>query len=179
MRELPTDSRTLATLGCRGLLTAAAVIGLLAVSPGCRDQWGVLPPNPPLPIPTPPPPSLASLVIEDPWIALRPAHGPNALWGEVRFLLRETSGVSSAAVREVVVPGGGDPANAACWGPKQRVPAGGTLDTFYTDDGVRWLGYCGPWGITPAEPRQPITVIVTFDDDQGRRGSVEATVTQK
>ena len=103
----------------------------------------------------------------------------NVLWGEVRFLLRETSGVSGATVREVVVPGGGDPSDPACWGRELRVPPGGTLDTFYTDDGVRWLGYCGPWGITAAQPRDPITVIVRFYDDEGRLGSVEATVTRK
>lgn len=175
-RELTERNR----LQIRGVL-AAAVIVLLAASPGCHDQWGGLPPNPPIPVPLPTGPPVASLTIEDAWVSLRPASTPRTFWGEVRFLLRETSGESGATIREVLIPGGSDPAGPACWQGDLRVPPGGTLDRFYTDAGLSSLGYCAPWALVvdAATGSHPIVVSVTFYDDGGRLGKVEGTVTPK
>jgi hypothetical protein len=61
-----------------------------------------------------------------------------------------------------------------------RVPPGGVLDTYYTDEGYESLGYCAPHGVisAPAKP-SPMFVTVVFLDDEGRSGGVEATLVWK
>jgi hypothetical protein len=98
----------------------------------------------------------------------------------VRFRLRETGGQTGATVDDILVSGPGESAwtGAGCWRDQLRVPPGGTLSVFETDEGLRWLLYCAPGsGGTSASPTLHVTVYVT--DDNGRGGSVEADVTVK
>lgn len=135
------------------------------------------------PTPNPPPgysspaipavsnPSSAAVTEEDPF-AIVGTDGSRFAYG-VRFRLREISGKSGATVTRVVVygPSGSDETNPGCWGDSLRVPALGTLDTFYTDEGAHWLLYCGPGsGGNIASPA--LHVIVTFTDDNGVTGSI-------
>ena len=65
----------------------------------------------------------------------------------------------------------------ACWRDDVRVPPGGRLDTFYTDDGAAWLSYCYV-GIGTTGETNLLEVEVQFVDDQGNAGSVSTTVTR-
>jgi len=93
----------------------------------------------------------------------------------VRFALAESGGKSGATIQNVETavedrfntgPG--------CWGDALRVPPGGTLDTFDTDAGEQWLGYCSPNPASRTEASR-VSVVVTFTDDDGRRSTVQAT----
>jgi hypothetical protein len=111
-----------------------------------------------------PAPSSAVLAIEDPFV----------LGGTTRFLLRETTGNSGATILNVLTGdgrGGADSTGPGCWGKVLRVPPGGMLDTFYTQEGADWLSYCGVWG--------GMFVTVRFADDTGRIGTVSAQVIVK
>ena len=90
-----------------------------------------------------------------------------------RFVLRETSGGSRAQVEEILVigPSSTDVAGMGCWRDSVDVPAGGALDIFYTDDGAKWLGYCGP-GTYGNTATPTLHVLVTFDDAYGAQGSI-------
>jgi hypothetical protein len=119
-----------------------------------------------------PAPSRAVLVIEDPFVITYPVRGGFST--ETRFLLRETTGNSGATILNVLAGdgrGGGDNTGPGCWGKALRVPPGGMLDTFYTDEGSNWLSYCGLWGGT--------FVTVRFADDDGRIGTVTAQAIAK
>ena len=97
-------------------------------------------------------------------------------WLDLRFLLRETGGVSAASVQTVLIGderGAGDMTAVGCWGVELRVPPGGTLDTFYTNAGRDWLSYCAPSYDASVDTRTlkaPVTLNVTFLDDEGRTG---------
>ena len=118
---------------------------------------------------------MAALAIER--IYLSPQINDPRFGYHVRFQLRETSGNSGATLQDVfvgdAVSGGGDHTGPGCWGQALRVPPGGTLDTFYTDAGVAWLSYCA---VGMAHPSQNVLVVVKFEDDDGRSGSVVATL---
>ena len=157
---------------------------LLTAGAGCSDLPSpsaptpiVLTPVPPSPL-VPPPPTvssaLASVVLENAKVIV---HKQESYFGyEVRFRLRETAGKSGGTVQNVFVQspdGGGDNTGPGCWQTPLRVPPSGTLDTFYTDEGARWLSYCAPaGGGNSAMPVLRITV--TFTDDQGGVGSAGA-----
>ena len=102
---------------------------------------------------------------------------------EPRFQLRETAGISGATIQNIFVgfaDGGGDNAGPSCWRDTLRVPPGGRLDIFHTDEGSSWFGYCAPttggYGYSPE-----IHLVVTFTDDDGRTGEVRTILplTQK
>jgi hypothetical protein len=101
-------------------------------------------PSRPVPEPVVTNPSSASVVIEDPFAIV--SRDGSRFGYAVRFLLREVKGASGATIQRIVIysPLGSDEASAVCWRDTLRLPPGGTLDTFSTDDGARWLGYCGP-----------------------------------
>ena len=155
---------------------AAVTVGVILV--GCNSPS--LPPAP-SPIPQsatpqpPPPPSSAVVTIESPFAIVSP---DGARFGyAVRFLLRETDGRSGATIERIVVtgPSGSDEAGPGCWRDSLRVPPKGELDTFYTDTGARWLGYCGPGsGGQTASPL--LDVVVTYRDDNGVVASVGAPI---
>jgi hypothetical protein len=115
-------------------------------------------------------------VIEQGSLRLRPLSSGPAFEYEPRFQLREISGKSGATIQNVflgLVNGGGDNTGPGCWQDALRVPPGGTLDTFYTDEGYKWLGYCGVWS-TGSSETPTLQLIVTFTDDDGVTGTVEA-----
>ena len=95
----------------------------------------------------------------------------------VRFLLRETGGRSGATIDRIVVygPSGSDETNPGCWRDSLRVPPEGELDTFYTDAGAAWLSYCGP-GSGGHTGAPVLHIMVTFRDDNGVVGSVDAPI---
>jgi hypothetical protein len=166
-------------------LTAAwkrGAVGLVLIG-GCSGSPST--PAGPTPVPfsptqpQPPPPSnpsSASVVIENPFAIV---HSEGSRFGyAVRFLLRETSGASGATIERIVIygPFGSDETGPVCWKDQLRVPAGGALDTFYTDAGAQWLSYCGPGsGGTTASPA--LVAEVTFRDDRGVVGSMSVPVT--
>ena len=120
----------------------------------------------------------ASLVIERLTVDV---SGQNGYFGYLtRFLLRETTGQSGATILGIVVagPSGSDATGPGCWIDKLWVPPGGTLDTFYTDAGLDWLLYCAP-GSGGRERNPQLRVRVTFIDDGGREGIVEAVTVTK
>jgi len=138
-------------------------------------------------------PSSASVTIEDPFAVVY-SQGPATYGYGVRFLLRETSGRSGAAIIRVVVygPSGSDeydygteifslPSGSvgrnACYDASDdmRVPAHGELDTFYTEAAAKSLSYCAPG--TGGNIAAPILhVVVTFRDDSGVVGSVGSAI---
>jgi hypothetical protein len=123
------------------------------------------------PIATPSNPSNALVTVDDP---LAIVHNEGSRFGyAARFLLRETGGMSGATIDRVVVygPSGSDETGVGCWRDTLRVPAKGELDTFYTDAGANWLGYCGP-GSGGYDATPSLYVVVTFRDDSGVVGSI-------
>jgi hypothetical protein len=136
--------------------------------------------------------TLASLAIDDAfairganWICTNAGCTPGTCCVfEVRFLLREVGGQSGATIKTVVVrnpangtSGTGSQENGeSCWRTPVRVPPGGTLDTFYTDEGSAWLGYCFD-GIDGKLSDSDLEVEAQFVDDQGQYGWVHKDVT--
>jgi hypothetical protein len=155
----------------------AAVTAMLAFVTACGGASHA--PSAPSPVPVvSAPQTKASLVIEKPSLLVYPRQQGDPFGYEGRFRLTETSGNSGATIQNVFLGnrnGGGDNTGPICWRDTLRVPPGGTLDTFYTDDGSKWLGYCGVWsgGSTQTPTLQ---LAVTFTDDDGRTSTVEAVV---
>jgi len=168
--------------GCgrmHSLLTPAAVMAVLALC-GCEGRPVPSAPNPLPAVATPPAVPLpnASLAIEQQFVVVHPQSQGDPFVYELRFQLRETNGISGATIQNVSFGynGGTDNVGPGCWGDTLRVLPGGTLDTFYTDAGQKWLGYCAPWSGGRTETPQ-LRVVVTFTDDDGRTGTTEATAT--
>jgi hypothetical protein len=162
----------------RRSLTLSVLIAILGIAPACDNTSSPsaplhLPPIPPAPQPT------ASLAIEHTSLIVRPCQpycGTDVFVYEPRFQLRETSGKSGATIRYFAIgsPAGGvDNTGPDCWRIELRVLPGGTLDTFYSDEGWNWLGYCGVWG-SGKNAAATVHVIVGFTDDNGIAGSVTA-----
>jgi hypothetical protein len=137
---------------------------------------------PPTSVPAPAPPTLpplpsSTLAIEEISVTVHPPGKQGWTFGyEPRFQLRETSGKSGATLVKVEISSdaGTEVTGPSCWGEMLRVPPGGTLDTFYSDVGARWLGYCGVWG--GGRTQTPTVVItVTFTDDDGLSATAHAT----
>lgn len=152
----------------RSVSVVGLIVATLMAGAGCGDP----PTKPslsstPTPTPTPKDSAAASYVIENAFAIVHPLAYPlgSGFGYEVRFLLRETTGRGSAIVEEVAVagPNGTDLTGPGCWHDDLRVPAGGTLDTFYTDAGSSWLGYCGP-GSGGSTPTPSLTIKVTLND---------------
>ena len=93
----------------------------------------------------------------------------------VRFALAETGGKSGATIQNIETAIE-DRFNTGpeCWRDTLRVPPGGTLDTFDTDAGEKWLGYCAPDAASRTEASR-VSLVVTFTDDDGRSSTVQAT----
>jgi hypothetical protein len=176
--------RTLIASGMRGLLTLAALVASLVPIANCSGA-----PSAPGPLPqggrtalVPAPTAAASLVIQRTSVLVYPQQVGDAFGYEPRFQLTETSGNSGATIQNVFVgdsKGSGDNTGPGCWRDALRVPPGGTLDTFYTDEGLKWLGYCAP-GSGGRTQTPELLLVVSFTDDDGRTGTVQivATVTK-
>jgi len=126
------------------------------------------------------PASPATLVIESPSVGVSGPDSRGWFGYGVRFRLRETGGERSAEIGDLLVvgPDSSDWTGPGCWRDSLRVPSGGTLDTFHTDAGLGWLGYCAPGsGGRTATPT--LRLIVHFTDDLGREGIVETVITAR
>jgi hypothetical protein len=122
--------------------------------------------------------SRASLAIEDPFVILRPSGIRDEYAIEVRFLLKETGGDSGATIEQIGLSdqrGGGEVIGGSCTRGLRVLP-GGVLDTYYTDESVKALSYCGPYlgSVGAPTPNLLVDVSVTFLDDDGRRGWADA-----
>ena len=164
----------------RGWLLAGVV-----VIAGCTESPVSPWPPPAAREPPPNPPSFASVAIEAPLVVLRPDAIPGQFWVAVRFLLKETGGNSGATIQSIFVrngrTGSGEQISGLCT-EGLRIPAGGVLDVFYTDEGYRWLSYCAPANVALiGSPilEFPVRVSVVFLDDEGRMGRVDATAVWK
>jgi hypothetical protein len=161
----------------RRSLTLSVLIAILGIAQACDNTSSPsaplrLPPVPPAPQP------VASLVIEQSSLIVRPSTQGEWFSYEPRFQLRETSGKSGATIQNLFVGainGGGDNTGPVCWTTVLRVPPGGTLDTFYSDEGWKWLGYCGVF-VGGNSAAGTVHVVVSFTDDHGVAGSVAADV---
>jgi hypothetical protein len=165
----------------RRSLTLGVLIAILGIAPACNNTSSPsaplpLPPAPPAPKPT------AVLAVEHTSLIVRPCPescGTTKFLYEPRFQLRETSGKSGATIQNLFVAdpvlGGGDNTGPGCWRIALRVPPGGTLDTFYSDEGWNWLGYCGVWG-GGTSATGAVSVVVTFTDDDGVSGTAGASL---
>ena len=119
----------------------------------------------------------ASVVIEQLSVLVQRNQRGDPFLYEPRFRLRETGGQSGATIQNVAVigmTGDSDNTGPSCWRDTLRVPPGGILETFYTDAGVNGLSYCAP-SSSGATETVVLRVVVTFTDDDGRSGVVEAT----
>ena len=86
----------------------------------------------------------------------------------MRFLLRETGGNSGATIRSIFLgdgEGGGEMRDGICT-DGLRVPAGGVLRRFYTDEGFESLGIARPTWAPSARQRS-----ISSDRDRDVRGS--------
>lgn len=164
----------------------------LMVFTGCSGLPSVPTPAAPAqtsaaPTPTPaapviPGPVAASLSIESIIVDVirfpAMASYPASFGYEVRFLLRERGGRSGATIRSVSLPGEirDFVPGFSCLNELLRVPPGGSLDVFYSEEGVRRLGYCAPSAYGFIDPVTHLELLVTFTDDTGRGGEARAVV---
>jgi|KBSSwiStaDraftv2_1062776.scaffolds.fasta_scaffold385363_2 hypothetical protein len=108
-------------------------------------------------------------------------YGPNiqGRYGYVpRFMLREVGGQVGATIERIDVfnpeTNSWNAAGPSCWGTALHVGANGSLDTFFTDEGADWLGYCAP-GNEGTSPKPTLRILVMFASDNGARGTIDVT----
>ena len=171
-----------------GPMTLSILLVIFAVGCGLPNRPNSLSdssPSPTLPSPIVPServvvPTL--LAIEDGFLIVHPLRGQSfaEFPYEPRFRLRETTGSTAVTIDNIAVGYGGgfDNTGPSCWVSPLKVPAGGTLDVFYTDEGQRWLGYCAVWSGGPIET-PTLDVVVSFTADDGRTGTVRTVITRK
>ena len=156
------------------LMFRNAVLSLVFAT-GCTG------PSAPSPYVPPPRPRPAALVIEHQSASVSGPDRDGYLNYEVRFLLRETTGNASVVV-ENVWPVSPDPDEGYsygpfCFGTTLRVPPSGTLDVFFTDEGLSSLR-CRPSTWSRAEALE-LQLQVRFIDDNGFTGVALASVPVK
>ena len=126
---------------------------------------------------SPEPGAGATLVLESISVYVS-GPSPSGYYGYlVRFRVRETGGQSSATIGDILVsgPDGSALTGPSCWGDQLVVPAGGRLDTFDTDEGLRWLLYCAP-GVAGRTANPTLRIKVNYVDHRGRPGVAEGEV---
>jgi hypothetical protein len=159
--------------------TAVAVLVGSSFVAGCSTSPTIPSPTPSVTstTPSPAPTSAAALSISRFTATAVPTtnDGSYKFVYLVRFALAETGGKSGATIQNIETaiedrfntgPG--------CWRDTLRVPPGGTLDTFDTDAGEKWLSYCSPDPASRTEASR-VSLVVTFTDDDGRSSTVQAT----
>jgi hypothetical protein len=102
-------------------------------------------------------------------------HG--LLYFNQKFTLAETGGKSGATIQKITSSVDGqvtDDTSPSCWVQPIRVAPGATLDTF--DAGWDSLAYCAPFATGRTVPAR-VAVVVSFTDDDGHEGTVQATTT--
>jgi len=168
----------------RTTLTCAAFVASVGLFSGCDSRPmpaapSSLAPSPPS-VAVPTPTTTAALLIEQLSVRVHPPTQGDKFFGyEPRFQLREASGYSGATIQNIalVAPNGGsDNTGPGCWRETLRVPPGEVIDTFFSDTGASWLGYCAPWSGGNSE-KPDLLVVVTFIDDEGHVGSVQSRAT--
>jgi hypothetical protein len=163
--------------GAVRFVRAIAFVTLVPAIAGCGDRLTL--PNNPTPPPPPPPPRATG--VSSAVLTMSNARVFEILLTDlsyeysVKFLLNETTGTSGATVTNLTISTVNEIANTGplCWRTQIRVPPGGTLDTF--DVGWDKLAYCAP-ALLNRGKHPSVSVLVTYEDDQGRPGSVAATV---
>jgi hypothetical protein len=170
-------------------VSVVAFAALIAAVAGCGDAPSLPsnptgptgsvqnPPVPPLP-PTPPPvPGVSSAVLaisNARAIQIPPSSNGTQYSYPVKFLLSETTGTSGATITSVRISSvfGSEETGPLCWRTPIRVAPGGTLATF--DAGWDDLAYCAPSAV-PGPGIASASIIVTYQDDEGRAGSLSTT----
>jgi hypothetical protein len=159
--------------------TLFAILAGLSLAAGCNQTTSPIFPVPSTP--SAPPAAISALAISNVAIAVVPPAKPgDPFYYNETFLLTETSGRSGATVLSVESSADRaerDITGAACWRNTIRVEPGGTLDVFQTGrDSIGPLSYCAPFAASPT-PASSVSIVVTFSDDAGRTGTVQATAT--
>lgn len=138
------------------------------------------PPVPPPPVPPPPPPAAAIAVLEMSNVkVIEYPPAPPMRQGYsylVTFWLAEVTGLSGATIQGIVVSttGQSEATGQGCWREVIRVEPGGTLDYFERE--LQSLLYCAP-GVGSGSRASYVAIEVTYTDDDGRAGTVNAWVT--
>lgn len=158
-------------------ISAIAIMALTAAAAACGDQVAV--PIPPTPIRLPAPaPAVSSAVLEISSLRatdMTPLGNGDFLY-IVRFRLSELTGKSGATITDVETSTANSRSitGPGCWRGVVRVAPGETLDLF--DTGWVPRSYCAPEVDSPAAVF-PMSLVVRYMDDEGRAGTVAATVT--
>ena len=173
----------------RALTTVIFVVALVGAS-ACEDArtsvpvsapTPLLPPVPPPPIPPPPPPAPAAIAVLEmsnvKVIEYPPAPPSRRFYSYlVTFWLTEVTGLSGATIQGIDVStfGASEGTGQGCWREVSRVEPGGTLDYFERE--LQSLLYCAP-GVGSPSRALYVAIDVTYADDDGRVGTVNAWVT--
>ena len=141
----------------------------------------LLPSRPPPPIPPPPPPAPVAIAVLEmsnvKVIEYPPSPPSRPLYCiSVTFWLTEVTGLSGATIQgiDVSTAGASEGTGQACWREVIRVEPGGTLDYFEREQ--QSLLYCAPAVGSPSRASY-VAIEVTYADDDGRIGTVNAWVT--
>jgi hypothetical protein len=163
----------------------AVVVGVLFI--GCSQPTSptVSSPAPsivPSPAPAPPAPAATSVLAVSRFTVtvVPPAKPGDAFNYNEKFVLTETSGKSGATVQKIessTDKGDTEITDVGCWRNTIRVEPGGSLDVFEVGrDSIGDLSYCAPFAASRTETSR-VSIVVTFTDDDGRSGIVQATAT--
>ena len=171
-------------------LTLGIVIVTLVGASACEDArtsvpvsapTPLSPPVPPPPVPQPPPPAPAAIAVLEmsnvKVIEYPPSPPLRQYYGyPVTFWLTEVTGMSGATIQGIVVSttGQSEGTGQGCWRDVIRVEPGGTLDYFEREQ--QSLVYCAPAVGSPSRASH-VAIDVTYADDDGRVGTVNAWVT--
>ena len=162
----------------RASLTAVAV-GVLFV--GCSQPTSptVTSPAPSVPGPAPAPAATSVLAVSRFMVTVIPPAKPGDVFNyNEKFVLTETSGKSGATVQKIASStdkGDSEITDAGCWQNTIRVEPGGSLDVFEVGrDSIGDLSYCAP-SVPSSTEASHVSIVVTFTDDDGRIGTVQAT----
>ena len=161
------------TFGCFFIALTAGCGSPIAPIPAPQIQSATAPAPPPAS-----PQSAAVLTIEQASVKEYAPIPGNRDWGYVvSFLLRETGGTVGAQIEGVKVASdqGADETGPSCWITNLRVPPGGTLDIFYTGEGLKGLGYCAP-SLGSTTPLESVRLIVAFQGEDNPKGTVETVI---
>jgi hypothetical protein len=110
-------------------------------------------------------------------VAVPMADQSGSFYFNERFTLTEIGGKSGATIQNVassVDDDNTENTGSICWVKPIRVAPVATLNTF--DAGWDSMGYCAPFA-TGRSAASGVKIVVTFNDDEGRTSSVQATTT--
>jgi hypothetical protein len=158
----------LRAMATAGLLTSLLfMVACDVIGPTSPTRTKAVEPSPPIvPMPDPLVPSTAVLAVST-FTVRAPSGGKGFFAYDLKIGLSEIGGKSGATLTSFVILMSNGDKEFGCVPNLQRVAPGATWD-------MENLGYCTPTPGT-SQPVSDISVQVTFYDDEGHRGIVEAS----